>query len=282
MQQNAKINLSCAFSSPSTEAPVIFPFMSIDFSLVRGLLFDLDGTLTVDGVALPGIANLLGFLAQRGIPYRICTNTTTLSMASMSTQLRAAGLAVKPEFIFSAPIAAREYLRHRRPVSCWLLLSDDTRSDFTEFRQDEEHPEVIVIGDIGDRWDYALMTRLFRLVRAGAELVVLHKGKYWLTRGEEKLDIGAFIVGLEYATGCTAKVIGKPSRQFFELALSSLGLPQENVVMIGDDLDNDVAGGQAVGLKAVLVQTGKTPAPTSRATPDLNLASAADLVQLLR
>ncbi len=256
--------------------------MSIDFASVRALLFDLDGTLTVDGIALPGVGKLIETLAQRDIPYRICTNTTTLSMHSLSTQLRAAGLDIDPEFIFSAPTAAREYLRQRRPASCWLLLSDDTLSDFAEFRQDDEHPEIIVIGDIGERWDYALMTRLFRRLRAGAELVVLHKGKYWLTRGEEKLDIGAFIVGLEYATGTVATVIGKPSQAFYELALHSLGLEPREVIMVGDDLDNDVAGAHAVGMKALLVRTGKSPAPTSGAIPDLTLDSAFDIIQLLR
>ncbi len=256
--------------------------MKIDFTSVRALLFDLDGTLTVDGIALGGAGRLLETLVQLDIPYRICTNTTTLSMHSMSSQLQAAGLAVKPEFIFSAPIAAREYLRLRRPESCWLLLSDDTRNDFAEFRQDDNHPDVIVVGDIGERWDYALMTRLFRRLRAGAELVVLHKGKYWLTRGEEKLDIGAFIVGLEYATGSTARVVGKPSHEFYALALKSLGLEPGEVIMVGDDLDNDVAGAQAVGMKAILVRTGKSPAPTCKSKPDLILESAADIAQLLR
>lgn len=254
--------------------------MAIDFRTVRAVLFDLDGTLTIDGRPLPGAAATLHSLRERGIAFRICSNTTTRSQRSMAQLLSAAGLPVDPDQVFSAPGAAREYLRRRSAKSCWLLLTEDTLADFSEFNRDTDNPELILIGDIGERWDYSLMNRLFQLVRNGAEIVALHKGKSWLTGGQVKLDIGAFITGIEYATGKPAVIIGKPSRDFYLMALSSLNLRSSEVIMVGDDLDNDVAGAQAVGLQAVLVRSGKPLSASAPIRPDLVLQSIGELSAL--
>lgn len=61
------------------------------------------------------------------------------------------------------------------------------------------------------------------------------------------LDIGAFVAGLEAVTGHQAKVIGKPSPDFFELSLDSMGLPPEKVAIVGDDVNSDVGGSQGNG-----------------------------------
>ena len=91
----------------------------------------------------------------------------------------------------------------------------------------------MVIGDIGAAWSYPLVNTIFTQLQAGAELIAMHKNK--LFQGEEGLqvDIGAFVAGLEYVSGKKAKVIGKPNRNFFELALESLQLPPSKVAMIG-------------------------------------------------
>ena len=71
------------------------------------------------------------------------------------------------------------------------------------------------------------------------------------------VDIGAFVTGLEYVSGQQAEIIGKPSRQFFQLALNSLGLAAQQVAMIGDDIETDIGGAKDSGLKGILVKTGK-------------------------
>jgi HAD superfamily hydrolase (TIGR01458 family) len=114
----------------------------------------------------------------------------------------------------------------------------------------------------------------------GAKLVAMHRNKYWQTENGLRMDIGAFVAGLEYVAGCEAMVIGKPSQEFFKLAIQSLGLPTPNVAMIGDDIEADVGGAQAAGLTGILVRTGKYRADTvarSTVRPDADLDSIADL-----
>jgi HAD superfamily hydrolase (TIGR01458 family) len=128
------------------------------------------------------------------------------------------------------------------------------------------------------------MNRLFGYLQNDVKLVAMHKGKYWKSEDALKLDIGAFIVGLEYVSGKQSILIGKPSSSFFEQVLSELGLPPEEVAMIGDDIENDVGGAQRVGIKGVLVNTGKLRKSDLKklsTKPDDILESIAELVSRL-
>ena len=85
----------------------------------------------------------------------------------------------------------------------------------------------------------------------------MHRNLFWMTRRGEKLDAGAYLLGLEAATGLEAVVLGKPAASAFRAGLDALGLPAERVAMVGDDVENDVLAAQALGITGVLVRTGK-------------------------
>lgn len=258
--------------------------MPFDISSRKAFLFDLDGTLTVDGMAIPGAVDTLRWLKDHGYPFRICTNTTTLSKTAMSAMLQNSGFPVVPDEVFTAPAAVAQYLRANSIRRCFKLISGGIAEDFTEFDDDTVSPSHIVIGDIGERWDYVLMTKLFNLMMDGATVIAMHKGRYWLSEGRFRLDIGAFLTGLEYATGKEVLIVGKPSPEFFKFALSTIGTAPPEAVMIGDDLQNDVKGAQDCGIAGVLVRTGKyrqDTAAQSTVKPDLILHSVAELPGLL-
>lgn len=257
---------------------------NVDFSFIKAFLFDLDGTLTVDGAPIPGSAEVLAYLKAKGLPVRICTNTTTMSNITMSRRLQQIGLPIEPTEVFSAPSAAADFLRQKKVLSCFKLLSEDVKRDFVEFAESDHNPDWIVIGDIGESWDYALMSKLFTFVMNGSKIIALHKGRYWLSEGRLKIDIGAFVTGIEFATGVEAHIVGKPSPDFYKLALASVNCVANQVCMIGDDLINDVQGAQNCGIKGILVKTGKyhqNEASADRVRPDLVLDSIADLPDFL-
>ena len=91
----------------------------------------------------------------------------------------------------------------------------------------------------------------------GAELIALHKGRYFQTDKGLMLDSGAFVAALEHATGKKAYVVGKPNAAFFEMSTAVLKAATDELIMVGDDLINDIEGAQNAGYYAVLVQTGK-------------------------
>jgi HAD superfamily hydrolase (TIGR01458 family) len=224
---------------------------------VRGFLIDLDGVLYVDETPIHGAVDAINTLKGHGMPCRFLTNTSTLSRASIGAKLRGMGFDITDAEIFSAPQAVLSYLQQKPNAVCKLYVADDVRSDFAHLRQTRELPTHIVIGDIGPRWDYALLNDILNDLLNGAELVAIHKNKFWQTDAGLRLDIGGFIAALEYASNKPARVMGKPSRDFFDLAAHDLGVDKKSVAVIGDDVDSDVQGAQRAGLSGILCKTGK-------------------------
>jgi HAD superfamily hydrolase (TIGR01458 family) len=118
--------------------------------------------------------------------------------------------------------------------------------------------DAVLLGDLAERWNYALLQEAFEQVMSGAAIIALSRDRYWLRDDRLALDAGPFVAGLEFATGKPAVVAGKPSSAFFEAALHSMGrLSSRRCVMVGDDLWSDVQGSQLAGLQGWLVRTGK-------------------------
>ncbi len=251
---------------------------------IAGLLCDLDGVLYVGNEPIEGAVSALELLRKRNIPIRFCTNTTVLSDNSLLKKLHRMGLPIEKDELFGAIRATVAFLKKHGNPSCHLLLTDDPKQDFSQFPQSDTSPQFVVVGDMGKVWDYRMMQHIFELIMNGAELVALHKGRYWRTETGLRIDIGAFVAGLEYVTGREATIVGKPSRSFFEMAVADLGLAPDRVAMVGDDINSDIGGAQVFGLKTVLVRTGKYRddlVASSGITPDLVIDSIANLPEVI-
>jgi HAD superfamily hydrolase (TIGR01458 family) len=257
--------------------------MAFDFSRVRGLLFDMDGVWFVGEAPVPGAVETLAHIRSKGLPCRFVTNTTTRSLDDLVAKMARFGLDIERDEIVTAPRATALFLRERGAPSCHLLVDDNVRAEFTDFPL-SDRPDYVVVGDIGERWNYRVLDEAFRMLIAGAELVAMHKGRYWQVEDGLALDIGAFVAGLEYASGKRATLVGKPAPTIFRSALADLGLAASEVAMVGDDVHSDVGGAQGVGITGVLVETGKYRADlvaASGVTPHAVLESVADLNTLL-
>ena len=102
---------------------------------IRGILFDLDGVLYVGAEAIDGALETVARIRASGMACRFVTNTSTLSLDSLQQKINALGFAVSKQEIISAPQAAVLYLRQQQNPVCRLLLADDVKQDFAEFRQ---------------------------------------------------------------------------------------------------------------------------------------------------
>ena len=224
---------------------------------MTGLLLDLDGTLYVGESPLPGAVEAIRGIAERGIPRRYLTNTTRLSRRGIAELLGRMGFPIGEEEIFTAPLAAKGWLESRGIRRVALYVPDAAREDFAGLEVVTEGPEAIVVGDLGEGWTFGRLNEAFRHLLEGATLVALQKNRYWRRGDGLALDAGPFVCALEYAADREAVVVGKPSLEFFHRAVASLGMGAEAVAVIGDDVEADVGGAQAAGMRGVLVRTGK-------------------------
>jgi HAD superfamily hydrolase (TIGR01458 family) len=206
---------------------------------------------------LPGANAALEWLEEQQIPYRFITNNTTMPRKQLTNNLNRLGLKVREDNLVSANYAGVLYLKNQGINSCRLVLREAAQEDYKDFDIGGRSPEAIVVGDIGPRWDYKLLNTLMNQLLEGAQLVALHKGRYFQTEKGLTLDSGAFVAALEHATTTQATVVGKPQATFFQLATQGLDCQAHEIAMVGDDLINDIGGAQQMGYTTFLVKTGK-------------------------
>jgi HAD superfamily hydrolase (TIGR01458 family) len=253
---------------------------------IDGVLLDMDGVLALSWRPLPGAVETLEWLRAHEVPFLVVSNTTTHTRRAFAETLSAAGLAIAPREVLTAVAGTASYLRRAHAGARVFVLSDgDAREDLEGVRVVERGPaDVVVLGGACDAFGYQTLNAVFRMLMDGAELVAMHRNLYWRTDDGLQLDAGAFVQGLEAATGRPAVVCGKPSVEFFVEAVSALGTDAARTAMAGDDIVNDVLGAQAAGLVGVLVETGKfAPSDLERVegVPDHRIGSIAGLPDLL-
>jgi len=222
---------------------------------MKGVLFDLDGVFYVEQQLIEGGKDCLQWLNERQIPYRFVTNNTTMCRKDLTAKLSRLGLKVDEKEIMSANYAGVLFINQQGFKRCRLILRAAAKQDYPI--NCLQKPDAIVIGDIGNRWDYDLLNELMNQVLEGAEIIALHKGRYHQGASGLLLDSGAFVAALEHATGKQALVVGKPNQTFFELASNTFRCNPNELLMVGDDLINDIGGANQMGMHTVLVQTGK-------------------------
>jgi HAD superfamily hydrolase (TIGR01458 family) len=230
----------------------------------KAVLLDIEGVICVGDTALPGSLDAVRRLRQAGIPHKFITNTTRRPRRLIVEDLERLGLAVANDDVFTPGIAARDLLASQN-LTPLLIVHPNLREDFGGLpisggaaASTDSGFDAVVVGDAGVFFTYELLNRAYRMLVGGADFFALAKNRNFLDRdGELSLDAGPFVAALEYGSGKTATVLGKPSPAFFKLAIESLGCSASDVAMIGDDAEADVGGAMAAGLKGVLVRTGK-------------------------
>jgi HAD superfamily hydrolase (TIGR01458 family) len=258
--------------------------MAAGLDRVEALLLDLSGVIYVQDEAVPGAAETLGELRERGIPLRLVTNTTMRPRSSILERLDRLGIeADSSELITPATLAARR-CSEAGYDSVALVVLDELREDLEEIPEGDGSVDAVILGDLGDSWDYEVLNGAFRQLMDGADLIALQRNRYWETEQGLSLDAGPFVAALEFATGRDADVLGKPSSSFFELALSDLDTSADRAAMVGDDVEADVGGAMDAGLAGILVRTGKYREDQVRESgiePTATVDSIADLPGLL-
>lgn len=253
--------------------------------MIRGILIDLSGVLYVGDAPIPGAREALARLHEAGLPVRFVTNTTRTPNQALRAKLLDMGFEIPEEAIFTPAAAARNELSRQR-LTPHLLIHPALAEDFTDTQIADAQGTAVVVGDAGDGFTYQALNAAFRKLVDGAAFFALAKNRTFRDAdGGLSLDAGAFVAALEYASGQQVTVLGKPSSAFFSAAARSMTLPLQDLVMIGDDAENDVSGALKAGVgRALLVRTGKyrpnaekTVDPQPTAVVD-DLAAAVDWI----
>jgi HAD superfamily hydrolase (TIGR01458 family) len=255
---------------------------------MTAILLDIDGVLHVSGEAVPGAPQAVETLRDQGHRLRFVTNNTTRARDVLADELRSIGFDLEGGDISTTPLAAGKLLQGKRVLA---LTMSSIRADLTGYVElVTDGADAVLLGgadesdETAEVFSYDNLNRAYAELREGARLVCLHKNKWWQTSKGPLLDAGAFVAGLEYAAGVEAEVVGKPTAAYFEAALAEVDSSPGEAVMVGDDVEADIGGAKALGMRGVLVRTGKfRPAALRDADPqpDAVVDSLADLPSYL-
>lgn len=248
-----------------------------------GFLFDLNGVFYEDKNIISGANETIDWLKKNSIPYKFISNNSTLSRKLFVEKLKKIGLKINISDVITSNYAGVLTIKKMGLKNCKLIMTEEAKLDYKKFQLQNKKIDAIVIGDIGEKWSFSLMNELMNDIISGAEIIALHKGKYYQSQGKLKIDCGAFVAGLEFSTSKKAISIGKPKKSFFDLAAFDLGT--NKICLVGDDLHNDIEGGQKMGYKTILVKTGKYRQnifDKSKIKPDFCIPSIKELIKLFK
>ncbi|XP_005105048.1 phospholysine phosphohistidine inorganic pyrophosphate phosphatase [Aplysia californica] len=227
---------------------------------IKYVVLDITGVLKESGPggghAISGSIDAIKRLYKNGFQVRFCTNETVMTRHTLVQQLKNMGFVIDEIKVFP-PIPAVCKVLSDRKLRPHLLVHPDSLQDFEGV--DCSNPNCVVLGDATEQFSYENLNKAFQCLMQLEKPILfsLGKGKYYQEKGNLVLDVGSYTAALEYATGVTAEIVGKPSPTFFGAVLQDMGATASETVMVGDDIVSDVGGAQACGMAGVLVRTGK-------------------------
>ena len=226
-----------------------------EMTSIRGVLIDLGGVVYEGNKLVPGAVEAIDLLRDHGVSFRFLTNTTSRPLSAIVSKLSDLGVTVNPSQVFTPMMAARAYIV-THDLEPHFLMQPALGEDLYELPTGTN--PAVVIADARDEFSYHNLNTAFRRIQEGAELIALATNRMFVDDDEElSLDVGAFVAALEYASGRNAIVLGKPSAEFFHLAVADMKFEPVEVAMVGDDAEFDVAAAIKAGLSGILVKTGK-------------------------
>jgi len=241
-----------------------------DWYPIRHWILDVEGTLVIDKRYEPvaGAVEWLNRLKADDHAVRILTNNTTLTTGQVAEGLRERGFDVADEEVFSGQSRAAEILKEEDMEQCWVLGSEAllatlTQAGISVHDLREETPPAsadrcaVVIGYLTEVSAPLLGRAVELLLQPEITFITLHSTRLFKNKGRLEPGLGAWVAALEYASGRTAVVAGKPSPELFLTAAESLGVPHSKIAMVGDDPLGDVAPAMALGMRGVMVLSGK-------------------------
>jgi HAD superfamily hydrolase (TIGR01450 family) len=224
-------------------------------------LFDLDGVFYKgkESRIKIGGTKAVEAIRARGSRIYILTNNSTDSAETVHSRLVEFDIPVKRDEVLTSGLLTAEYLRQKHGKVSYFLVGekglDVEMKKFGHRRTRGEDAGFVVVG-LDRRITYEKLDHAARLARNGASIVATHSSRLYMYRTGPAIATGPLVKAIEYASSKRATVVGKPSPLMFRIALERAGCGKEDAVMIGDQVETDIAGASRAGIDSILVTSG--------------------------
>ena len=225
-------------------------------------LIDMDGVLVHEGRALPGAADFLGRLVQRGRRFLVLTNNSIFTPRDLAARLQHSGLQVPEESIWTSALATADFLSTQSPGGSAYVIGEaglTTALYEAGYTLTDIAPDYVVLGETRT-YSFEAITRAVRLVGSGSRFIATNPDVTSPSAEGPLPATGAVAAMITKATGAAPYFIGKPNPMMFRSAMNRIEAHSERTAMVGDRMDTDVVAGIEAGLQTFLVLTGSTRA----------------------
>ena len=219
-----------------------------------GYFIDIQGTLIDDKnfLPLPGAVEFLEYLNEKKIPFVLVTNNTKRESEEFIKYLQNLGFKFNENQYIDPLMIIKNELKE-------IVLKPYGNEKFKKIIKNNfktsDTPEAVILGI--KIFEPDEISDIIELLLKGAKLYGMHKTSLYVKNNKRYPGLGAVLEMLKYATGKDYEVFGKPSKKFFEKAAEKTGLNFDKITIISDDLYGDLIPAKRLGMKTVLVLTGK-------------------------
>jgi NagD protein len=250
---------------------------------VSSYLMDMDGVLVRGTQMIPGAADFIGRLRERGLPFLILTNNSLYTPRDLQARLVRVGLDVPVEALYTSALATAQFLHRQTPGGSAYVIGEaglTTALHDVGYVLSDHEPDYVVLGETTS-YSFQRLTQAIRLVAGGARFIATNPDVVGPTEEGLVPATGAAAALVEKATGVKPYYVGKPNPLMMRSALRQIGAHSETSVMIGDRMDTDIIAGTEAGMSTILVLSGVTQAEQVNRfpyRPTAVLESVADIV----
>ena len=253
---------------------------------VRTWLSDMDGVLVHEEEAIPGAAEFVTQLSERGRPFLLLTNNSIFTPRDLKARLARGGIDVPEESIWTSALATAQFLDKQRPGGTAYVIGEaglTTAMHEIGYVMSEREPEYVVLGETRT-YSFEAITTAIRLIERGARFIATNPDPTGPSAQGPLPATGSVAALITRATGVAPYFVGKPNPLMMRSALNRIDAHSETTVMVGDRMDTDIVSGLEAGLRTILVLTGSTrPEEVERFPyrPTQVVDSVADLLPLV-
>jgi NagD protein len=225
---------------------------------IESWLTDMDGVLVHENHPLPGAPELIHHWVESGTPFLVLTNNSIFTPRDLAARLRASGLEVPEERIWTSALATADFCRSQIPNGSAFVIGEaglTTALHEAGFVMTETAPDFVVVGETRN-YSFEAITKAIRLINDGARFIATNPDATGPSADGVLPATGAIAALITKATGKDPYVVGKPNPMMFRSAMNKVGAHSETTAMIGDRMDTDVVAGIEAGLHTILVLTG--------------------------
>lgn len=224
---------------------------------MKTYLIDLDGTMYRGNENIEGAKEFIDDCLKHHIPFYFLTNNASRTLAQNVEHMKKLGFCgIEEKHFFTSSMAAAQYMKKKGYTKAQYIGMEGLEEALCKNGFEiSEQPECLFVG-LDKQGSYEKYSKALKYLLDGAVLVGTNDDRLLASGSSFNVGNGSIVRMFEYAASTTSLRIGKPSRVILNEALDYYHLNKEDCIIIGDNLETDIALGMNEHVETILVLSG--------------------------